>query len=51
VRLGRLSPAGHYLTIVTSDGKRAVVIETDGATVVAIRGGLRPAVEYVEGCS
>jgi hypothetical protein len=35
----------------TADGKRAVVIETDQGKVVAVRGGLLPAVEYVEGCS
>jgi hypothetical protein len=47
----KYSAAGHYLTIPTSDGKAAVVIETDGSTIVAIRGGRRPAVEYVEGRS
>lgn len=47
----KYSSTGHYLVIRTSDGRRAVVIETDEGKVVAIRGGQEPAVEYVEGCS
>ena len=47
----KYSPAGHYLVVSTRDGKRAVVIETDDNTVVGIRSGEQPAVEYVEGCS
>jgi hypothetical protein len=47
----KYSSTGHYLVIKTTDGRRAVVIETDEGKVVAVRGGQEPAVEYVEGCS
>ncbi len=50
VRPHKYSPSGHYLVILASDGRHAVVVETDKGKVVAIRGGRRPAVEYVEGC-
>jgi hypothetical protein len=49
VRPHKYSPSGHYLVVVTS-AKHAVVIETDGERVDALRGGEIPAVEYVEGC-
>jgi pyruvate/2-oxoglutarate dehydrogenase complex dihydrolipoamide dehydrogenase (E3) component len=51
VRPHKYTPSGHYLVVSDADGKRAVVVETDKGRVVAIRGGLKPAVEYVEGCS
>lgn len=41
---------GHYLIVRSADRKRALVMETNGKTVVNIRAGLVPAVEYVEGC-
>ena len=41
---------GHYFTVRSSDGGRALVMETDGKHVVYIRAGLVPAAEYVEGC-
>ncbi|MEO8449109.1 MAG: hypothetical protein ABI647_04920 [Gemmatimonadota bacterium] len=45
-------PQGRYL-IVRSPGDRLhlLIFETDGQRVERYRAGLRPAVEYVEGCS
>lgn len=34
-----------------ADGASALVFETDGRKVVAIRAGRVPAAEYLEGCS
>lgn len=51
VRPHKYTTSGHCVVLLAADGKRAVVVETDKGRVVAIRGGLRPAVEYVEGCS
>ena len=45
---------GHYLTVVPklqADSAFRIVFETDGARVLQYRGGRRPQVEYVEGCS
>jgi hypothetical protein len=45
---------GHYLTVTpTAPGDSAyrMVFETDGRRVTQFRAGVRPAVEYVEGCS
>jgi hypothetical protein len=50
VRPHKYVPNAIYLIVYTSDRKRAVVLEVVDARVVAIRGGLLPAVEYVEGC-
>lgn len=47
----KYSDTGKYIVVATSDGQRAVVVETDKGRVTQIRGGQRPAVEYVEGCS
>ena len=41
---------GHDLRIAGS-GKSAMIIEDDGKNITGIRGGLEPAVSYVEGCS
>jgi hypothetical protein len=44
---------GHYLIHVPSepaDSQFRMVFETDGRRVVRFHAGLRPAVEYVEGC-
>jgi hypothetical protein len=41
---------GHYFIVRSVDRRRALVMETDGKTVVYIRAGLVPAAEYVEGC-
>ena len=43
-------PTGHYLTIRSKDKKQAIVIETDGNTVIYIRAGVVPSAEFVEGC-
>jgi hypothetical protein len=46
--------AGHYLIhvpIEPADSLHRVVFETDGRRVLRYRAGLRPAVDYVEGCS
>jgi hypothetical protein len=41
---------GHYMIVKTPDKSRALVMETDGSKVTQIRGGLVPAVFYMEGC-
>jgi hypothetical protein len=43
-------PDGHYLTFATRGGKTAIVMEEADGKVTTIRGGLIPAVQYVEGC-
>ncbi len=42
---------GKYLTVRSRDKRFALVIETDGHYVTALRAGQVPSVEYVEGCS
>lgn len=45
---------GHYLTVVPAskaDSAYRIIFETDGKKVVNFRAGIRPQVEYVEGCS
>lgn len=41
---------GEYLIVYSADRKRPVLIEVVEGKVVAIRGGVVPPVEYVEGC-
>lgn len=41
---------GHYLILNTDDGHAALVFEESKGKVTDVRGGLKPAVEYVEGC-
>jgi len=43
---------GHYLTVTPNpaDSSFAIVFETTGGKVTRYRAGLRPQVEYVEGC-
>jgi hypothetical protein len=46
--------AGHYLVVTPeqpADSAFRLVFEADGKRVTRFRGGLRPAVEYVEGCA
>ena len=46
--------AGHYLTVTgteAADSVHRIVFETDGKRVVRYRVGVKPAVEWVEGCS
>jgi hypothetical protein len=45
---------GHYLTVTPTtevDSANRIIFETDGRKVVNYRAGVRPQVEYVEGCS
>ena len=45
---------GRYLVVTPSnpaDSAYRIVFETDGSKVLRYRSGIRPAVEYVEGCS
>jgi hypothetical protein len=45
---------GHYLTVTPTaetDSANRIIFETDGRNVVNYRAGVRPQVEYVEGCS
>jgi hypothetical protein len=42
--------AGHYLKVFSEDRSRALVLETDGATVDLIHAGEAQAAQYVEGC-
>ena len=45
-------PEGHYLVVTwPSDTMRLLIFETDGKRVLNYRAGIRPAVEYVEGCA
>ena len=46
----KYNPAGHYIIFKTKGGKNAIVMETSEDKVFAVRGGLEPSVEYVEGC-
>lgn len=42
-------PAGHYLTL-KGPGDNALIMEDDGKVITKIRGGMEPAVSYVETC-
>jgi hypothetical protein len=42
---------GHYLIFASPSGKSEIVAEASNGLITLIRGGLLPAVEYVEGCS
>jgi hypothetical protein len=45
-------PTGHYLVVTwPSDTLHLLIFETDGEKVVTYRAGIRPAVEYIEGCA
>jgi hypothetical protein len=49
----KYTTGGHYLTVVppsSADGAYRIIFETDGKRVVNYRAGLKPQVEYVEGC-
>jgi hypothetical protein len=46
----KYDPAGHYLIFADSGKTKAVVMEETGGKVSKVRGGVQPAVEYVEGC-
>jgi hypothetical protein len=45
-------PQGHYLVVTSSnDTLHRLIFETDGQRVTRYRAGLRPYVEWIEGCS
>lgn len=45
-------PEGHYLVVTwPADTLHLLIFETDGKKVLNYRAGIRPAVEYVEGCA
>ncbi len=50
VRPHKYEDDGHYLILDAVGGRAALVLEESKGKVTAIRAGLRPAVEYVEGC-
>ncbi len=41
---------GHYLILSTTDGRSALVFEESNRKVTQVRAGIKPSVEYVEGC-
>ncbi|MES2606869.1 MAG: hypothetical protein V4603_18215, partial [Pseudomonadota bacterium] len=47
----KYDPTGQYLIFPSADGASAIVMEAAAGKIAAIRAGLEPAVEYVEGCS
>jgi hypothetical protein len=51
VRPHKYDDDGHYLILVAAGGRAALVLEESDGKVTAIRAGLKPAVEYVEGCA
>ena len=45
-------PVGHYLVVKSpADTMRLLIFETDGRRVLNYRAGIRPPVEYIEGCA
>ncbi len=46
----KYDPNGHYLIFNSPDAKFAVVMEESQGKITAIRGGVKPSVDYVEGC-
>ena len=50
IRPHKYDEAGHYLVFAPASGKAEIVAEESRGRVTLIRGGLLPAVEYVEGC-
>ena len=51
VRPHKYDDDGHYLILDAAGGHAALVLEESDGKVTAIRAGLKPAVEYVEGCA
>jgi hypothetical protein len=51
VRPHKYDDDGHYLILDAAGGRAALVLEESDGKVTAIRAGLKPAVEYVEGCA
>jgi len=50
IRPHQYDDKGHYLITKSSNGKYAIVFETDGAHVTGIHAGLEASAQYVEGC-
>ena len=46
----KYDPEKHYITVMSEDGKAAILLDESQGRVVNVRGGLLPAVQYVEGC-
>ena len=43
-------PHGHYVTVMSKDAKTALLMEEAEGKIIAVRGGLLPSVQYIEGC-
>ncbi len=50
IRPHQYDDKGHYLITKSSNGKYAIVFETDGVRVTGIHAGLEASAQYVEGC-
>ena len=50
IRPHKYDEAGHYLVFPSRSGNAEIVAEESAGQVTMVRGGLLPAVEYVEGC-
>jgi hypothetical protein len=50
VKPHKYDETGHYLIFKFQDGKKAIVFEEGDGKVTAVRAGVEPSVEYVEGC-
>ena len=45
------NPEAHYITVMSEDGKSAILLDESKGKVTSVRAGLLPVVQYVEGCS
>jgi len=45
-----MGPEGHYLTVLSSDGRHGLRFETDGQRVTGFYAGRADAIGYIEGC-
>ena len=43
-------PEGHYLTLMSPDGRHGIRFETDGNVVTGYYAGTARAIQYIEGC-
>ena len=50
VQLQEYDDGGHRLLFPSANGKAEIVAEVSGGRITDVRGGLLPAIEYVEGC-
>lgn len=51
VDLHKYDPEGHYIVLSSSDDRAALLFEESKGRITAVRAGIKPSVEYVEGCS